>query len=365
MTHSAKSESGPETPEDAGSPVSPAAPHANGSLRPLRAILPWLLRLLGPALLLLFLLNSNLEQLFSMLLNAALWPILLSLLLLPPFIFFKVLRWRYILRQLGLDLPLRTGIGLYIVGIFLGATTPGQAGDLVKAWYLQERGQPLAPAMLSVVLDRLCDLLVMAAVATLGIFALGQLLPNPALRMLLVVGMSSSILIATVMLVARGPRQWLLIRALPAVLPARLCVALTRWNNQFTSLALHPRLLLTLAGTSLVSAFFTFFRLWLLFIALDVYVPLYLVVGSSALIAVLQVLPISIAGVGVRDAVLIATLTPLGYSQEQALGVSALFLLITLEHILVGFIVSLWYPLGQFKQQAITRETREEISAAN
>jgi len=63
--------------------------------------------------------------------------------------------------------------------------------------------------------------------------------------------------------------------------------------------------------------------------------------------------------------VLIATLVPLGYSQEQALGVSALFLLITLEHILVGFIVSLWYPLGQFKQQAITRETREEISAAN
>ena len=142
-------------------------------------------------------------------------------------------------------------------------------------------------------------------------------------------------------------------------------MALTRWNNQFTSLALHPRLLLTLAGTSLVSAFFTFFRLWLLFIALDVYVPLYLAVGSSALIAVLQVLPISIAGVGVRDAVLIATLAPLGYSQEQALGISALFLLITLEHILVGFIVSLWYPLGQFKQQTITPETREEIGAAN
>jgi uncharacterized protein (TIRG00374 family) len=205
----------------------------------------------------------------------------------------------------------------------------------------------------------------MAAVATLGIFALGQLLPNPALRTLLVVGMSSSILIATVLLVARGPRQWLLMRALPAILPARLCVALTRWNSQFTSLTLHPRLLLVLAGTSLTSAFFTFFRLWLLFIALDVYVPLYLVVGSSALIAVLQVLPISIAGVGVRDAVLIATLAPLGYSQEQALGISALFLLITLEHILVGFIVSFWYPLGQFRQQAITTETREEITAAN
>lgn len=329
---------------------------SNGSNQHLRTILRWLLRLLGPALLLLFLLNSDLAQLRDILINAALWPVLLSLLLMPPFIYIKVVRWRYLLRQLGLDLPMRTGLGLYTVGIFLGATTPGQAGDLVKAWYLQERGQPFAPAMLSVMIDRLCDLLVMGLIATLGIFALGQLLPSPALRMLLVIGMSSSFLLLTIFMVARGPRDWLLTRVLPAVLPARLHTAVTRWNSQFTSLTMHPRLLLILTATSLISALFTFFRLWLLFIALKVYVPLHLVIGSSALIAILQVLPISIAGVGVRDAVLIAILAPLGYSQEQALSVSALFLLITLEHILIGFIVSLWYPLGRFKAEAGGKE---------
>jgi len=43
---------------------------------------------------------------------------------------------------------------------------------------------------------------------------------------------------------------------------------------------------------------------------------------------------------------------PFGFTGElhsagQALSVAALFLLLTLEHILVGYIVSFWYPLGR------------------
>lgn len=319
----------------------------------MRKYLPWLLRLLGPALLVLFLVNSDLNELFTILVNADPWPILWSLLLLPPFLVIKAWRWQYLLRALGLDLPLPTAMGLYIVGIFLGTTTPGQAGDFVKAWYLRERGQPLAPALLSVMVDRLCDLLVMAALATLGIFALGQLLPSRSLQTLLVIGMGAALVVLTIFLVGRGPRAWLLTEGLPTVLPERLRASLARWNHQLSALTMHPRLIVALSVSSLLSALFTFYRLWLLFIALDVFVPLYLVVGVSALIAVLQVLPISIAGVGVRDAVLIAVLAPWGYSAEQALSVSALFLLISLEHILVGFIVSFWFPLGRYKQSEV------------
>ncbi|NTU80322.1 MAG: UPF0104 family protein, partial [Chloroflexales bacterium] len=117
---------------------------------------------------------------------------------------------------------------------------------------------------------------------------------------------------------------------------------------QLAHLHMSPGLIGAVSAASLISAGFTFWRLWLLFLALGLdQVPLYVVIGASALIAVLQVLPISIAGVGVRDAVLIAILQPYGYSAEQALTLSALFLLINLEHIFVGFIVSFWYPLGR------------------
>jgi len=312
----------------------------------MKKILPWLLRLLGPALLILFLANANLVELWATLRGASLWPILLSLLLMPPFVLIKAWRWLRIMRELGLQLDFATACALYTVGLFYGATTPGQAGDLLKAVYLRDRGQPLAPAMLSVILDRLFDLLVMAALATLGIFALGRLLPSRELQSALVVLMGLGLTALTVLLVARGPRTWMLTVALTRVAP-RLTATLGRWNEQLQGLTLRPALVVELGLLSLGSAFFTFLRLWLLFLALSLsLVPLYVVVGASALIAVLQVLPISIAGVGVRDAVLIAILLPYGYTTEQAITLSALFLLLNLQHIVVGFIVSLWYPLA-------------------
>jgi uncharacterized protein (TIRG00374 family) len=318
----------------------------------MRQYLPWLLRLLGPALLVLFLVRSDLGQLTNILISAKIWPIMLSLLLLPPFLIVKSWRWLRLLKAMGIGgLRLSTAVGLYIVGIFLGTTTPGQAGDLVKAWYLRDRGAPLAPALLSVVLDRLFDLLVMAVFATLGIFALGQLLPSRELQTVLVIAMGAGLTALTIVLIGRGPRQWLLTGPVAQLMPHRLREALARWSEQLATLSLTPGLLVAVSAASLLSAAFTFYRLWLLFDALSLeLVPLYVVVGVSALIAVLQVLPISIAGVGVRDAALIAVLAPYGYSAEQALSLSALFLLINVQHILVGFIVSFWFPLGKINQ---------------
>jgi glycosyltransferase 2 family protein len=318
----------------------------------MRTYLSWLLRLLGPLLLIVFLARSNLGELWRTMSGAALWPIALSLLLMPPFVVIKSWRWVRILREMGLRIDLPTAIALYTVGLFYGATTPGQAGDLLKAVYLRDRGQPLAPAMLSVVLDRLFDLLVMAALAVLGIFALGQLLPSRGLQTALVVAMGLGLAVVTVLLVAHAPRQWALTVALPRLAP-RLKVSLDRWNSQLGALSLRPGLLASLGLASLGSACFTFVRLWLLFLALNLSaVPLYVVVGISALIAVLQVLPISIGGVGVREVVLIPVLASYGYSPEKAITLSALFLLINVEHILVGFVVSFWYPLGATQAEA-------------
>jgi uncharacterized protein (TIRG00374 family) len=310
-------------------------------------LLRWLLRLLGPALLLLFLANANLGELWRTIATAAPWPVVVSLLLMPPFVLIKAWRWLRLMRELGLRLDFGSACALYTVGLFYGATTPGQAGDLLKAVYLRDRGEPLAPAMLSVVLDRLFDLLIMAGLATLGIFALGQLLPSRELQTGLVALMGLGLGGLTTVLVARRPREWALTAALPRVAPG-LTATLNRWNAQLRGLTLRPALLTELSLLSLVSAGFTFLRLWLLFLALGLdRVPLYVVIGASALIAVLQVLPISIAGLGVRDAVLIAILLPYGYSAEQAITLSVLFLLLNLQHILVGFIVSFWYPLGK------------------
>jgi hypothetical protein len=59
----------------------------------------------------------------------------------------------------------------------------------------------------------------------------------------------------------------------------------------------------------------------------------------------LQALPISVSGIGIRDAVLVALLRTYDYPDAYALALSGLFLLINVEHIIVGFLFSLRYPI--------------------
>ncbi|NJL33669.1 MAG: flippase-like domain-containing protein, partial [Chloroflexaceae bacterium] len=209
----------------------------------MRKYLPWLLRLLGPALLLVFLWQSDLGELTAILQNVNPWPVVWSLILILPFLIIKAWRWRVIMRTMDMDMPLPVATALYNVGIYLGSVTPGQAGDFIKAWYLRDRGYPLAPALLSVVLDRLCDLIVMALLAIVGIFALGQLLPGRFLQTLVVIAMLGGLAVLTVLLVARGPRQWMLTVLLPRILPNRLRESLHRWNEQMAMLHLTPLLI--------------------------------------------------------------------------------------------------------------------------
>ena len=129
-------------------------------------------------------------------------------------------------------------------------------------------------------------------------------------------------------------------------MPASLAPRLERWQSLLDTLEVHPSLVLALLGATVAATVVVMVRLWLLFRALDVVVPATLLVASAALISILQTLPVSVAGVGVRDAVLVAALARYGYPAERALALSALFLVLVIEQMLIGFVVTMRHPLG-------------------
>jgi hypothetical protein len=88
---------------------------------------------------------------------------------------------------------------------------------------------------------------------------------------------------------------------------------------------------LALLGATVAATVVVMVRIWLLFRAPDVIVPPALLVASAALISILQTLPASVAGVGVRDAVLVAALARHGHPAERELALSALFLVLVMS----------------------------------
>jgi glycosyltransferase 2 family protein len=308
----------------------------------------WLPRLIGPVLLVYFLLITPTHKILANLRELAWAPFLLSLALYPVFVTIKAWRWNLLMRQLHLQAPpLGYSISLYMIGVFMGASTPGQTGDFIKAWYLRERGQPLAPALFSIVLDRLFDFLIMALLSLLGLITFLAVFPQQLQRTIQIATIGFAIGIALVIpaLMARRPRERLL-SGVRALVPQRERARLDRWREQFAVLEMRPTLMGKLLLATLGSATATMGRLWLLFRALDITIFMPALIAASALIAILQTLPISFSGIGVRDAILIPVLGRYGYGPDRALALSALFLMLNVEHVLLGFLVSLRHPLG-------------------
>ena len=312
----------------------------------------WLTRLIGPAVLTYFLVTSDLHRIASILREVRWTPLVLSLALFPGVVVTKAWRWRRLIGELGMPMPsFGRAVTLFLIGQFAGAATPGQSGDFVRAWYLREHGGALSTALFSILFDRLLDFLLLALVSLVGLVAFLDVFP-PAMRPAILastVGFTTVMVLIVPALMARRSRRALLER-LRRLAPASFAPRLERWQALLDTLEVHPPLVLELLGATVAATVVVMVRIWLLFRALDVIVPVTLLVASAALISILQTLPVSIAGVGVRDAVLVAALARYGYPAERALALSALFLVLVIEQMLIGFVVTMRHPLGDSRR---------------
>jgi uncharacterized membrane protein YbhN (UPF0104 family) len=308
------------------------------------------LRLLGPLAFGYIVYRIDLEKLFTCLRQAEIHIYFLALPLVWISIFCKSLRWR----QLIVGGPVRDSARkieasflqsflVYFRAMFWGAATPGRVGELYKTKYVQEQGGSFGQALASAVMDRLFD------VASLFLFALlflGQLVDRltldlRAVGVIILVGFA---LLAGGLLIAFPMLLWPLgdtqhpkgsVKKKGALLWEKLGTAhaeVRRWGPMVW--------IFCLVSTCVALALFMLQR-YSIAIALDIHVDF---VTYSAVIAVsglLCLLPISVQGIGTRDAVLVLCLGWEGVPLERALAVSSLILMTMLINTTFGFVTFL------------------------
>jgi len=324
----------------------------------LRPMLRIGLRLLGPALLLYFLLTSDLQLVWRTLLTTDPWLLLLSIGLVVPFLVLKGVRWLMILRAWGIHFPLHEATALYCIGIFLGVVTPGQAGDAVKAWYVRKRGYPLSTGLASVVVDRLFDVGIMGVLAASGLYFFWDILPGGRLlNVLVVAGLLVAVVLGLVLASSHRLRVFVLQRIVPRIMPRKFSERLG--SGVLEQLHLTPRQIVVLTLVSIAGLAWTYIRIYLLFLALHTPIAIGPFIALVAILALIQ--PASPGGVGTREVALIIVLgATLQVSQAEAtaraLSLSALLLLLNLENVLIGFLYSLRYPLAEARQEALANQ---------
>ncbi len=308
--------------------------------------LTWGLRIGGTVVFVLILIyvvvsnKLNLTKLLDILSHANWLLVLLSISLIVLFIGVKSGRWRAILQTYGINLSLGQAWRIYAIGLGAGQFTPGQAGDVIKAWYLKAMGYPLSAALLSTVVDRLFDVVMLGLLTLEGVIVFWQSMSGDLpIVIALIVG-------SAIGLVALGIRP--VRERLWQMVMSRLNKGKAADETAPAAEVLHHRRAFAIASLLTFASFaVSITRVWLLCFAVGLNIGPLQIIGINALTTAAALIPISVGGVGTRDAILVfifGLLFPNTNYAEYAVAVSTLILLLNISNTVVGYAVWFRYP---------------------
>lgn len=231
-------------------------------------------------------------------------------------------RWIILLRARGTGVSAKSATWIYLVSSFIGGYT-AVAGDAARAFALSRRTAQGSNAVASVAVDRLLGLLSILAIALVGVFLAGRQMGEDTGRTLTVVSVvivsaGAAVLFADHWVRVVFPRAWHATR--PADRVFRLADALAAYRGHRAALASVALLSVGVQVLRIVQAY-------LLGIGIGIEVPFsyYLLFMPVGLIALM--LPISIAGFGVPQGVIVWLLQPRGVPEPDSLALSTLIVL--------------------------------------
>ncbi len=231
-------------------------------------------------------------------------------------------RWQRVLVAFDHRVQLSTLVHHYFAGQFLGNVLPSTiGGDVLRIGRATTTTGSREVAFASVVLERLTGFLALPLLMIIGFVIRPSLLSvRPSARLSLLIAGIVVVVLGVILYVSGHPRlagrfarheNWM--RFVGAV---HLGVDHLRRN---------PKRAATVIGASLLYQTSSMLVLYVVVRMLELPVPFAAVLAFGPAVAMLQVLPISLGGLGVREGALVLLLHPLGVRTGQAVALGLLW----------------------------------------
>ncbi len=227
-------------------------------------------------------------------------------------------RWSMVIKIISSRVRLRVALQILFIGLFFNQTLPSSiGGDAMRVWRIRHHGFPLRTAINSVLLDRLIALVALALFMLISYPVLHQLVDNPLLRLAVV--MAALVLIA-------GFAMLYYFRKIPRRFYGwRITEELRHISTEAHQITRTPRRAIEIIMLSIVMHAMTGMAIYEVARGLGLSIGLLECVVLTPPILLITVLPISIAGWGVREVGMVTALAFAGMAAHDALIVSILF----------------------------------------
>lgn len=316
----------------------------------MRSALSLLLPLIGLALFVVIVAGTGVDRIVEVFRSADPRAMALTPLIIVLILFMRGVRWRLILRGLGVDMPLGRATAVWCIGFFASSVTPAKSGDALRAVYVRrDSGRSYGEAFLSVFVDRLWDLIfiLLAGIITVPIFSRRYTeMPSAWIVVGSAVALGAVIYAGT----QRGVMQRLLRPLFGILVPQRFRAAFSlNFHSFYDGLRAYAGAgahHLAVALLTLVCWGLIFLLAWVIAWAMHINVSFAFIALIMPIVTLAELLPVSISGLGTREATVVYFFAAVGVGRAPAVGFSIAYLLIgTYLTALIGFLLWLRHPV--------------------
>lgn len=312
-----------------------------------------LLSVIGILLFIFILTRIDISSLLKIFLNINPLILLCALLVNGIAIIIKSYKWKLIVSTLKKEISLFASIKAFLIGFSLSVLTPAKLGDFIRAFYIRDEKCSLGKALSSVVTDRLIDIVMLFSFAFIGILIFSLIFHIQVLSMSLLIVLAIAIAAAVYVVTNRDLLSRLLRPFFNVFIPEHHKKTVSEYYHDFfsgLSIFFHDKktfVLVIIIG--ILSWIPPFVYAYLLARSIGINLDFTFFVIVIPIISLLDLLPISISGIGTRDAALIFLFGLQDISAEAAVAFSLLYLF--MSYWLIALIGALFWirnpiPLG-------------------
>jgi len=294
-----------------------------------------LVRFVGILIFIAILAELKILYIFTKLINANPSFVLLSVFSFFTMHLFKAFRWKYLLKTHQITLSLKSSYLMYTSGLFFGLLTPGRLGDFVKITYLKKYGVDVVKGFFVNVFDRLLDLIFLLLLAII----ISATFFNEFIINILILSFTIFSVIFIFYLLGNNKNNGLKLFLGIILGNNNKNILLSKFNDFFSLLNNHS-IQNTISLIVISSISWLVYILSIFFLSESINLGLsYSQVGIFFIISsIIALIPISFAGIGTRDMVLILLFSKIGYSKEEAISFSIIILTMYLFTAAIGLI---------------------------
>jgi uncharacterized protein (TIRG00374 family) len=258
--------------------------------------------------------------------NANLVFILISFIFLFFFLLTQTLKWFVIARYQKTKVPFFEAFKINLMASFYGNVTPSRVGNVIRSEYLKKYNKDIGKGLSNFTLDKVLDICSLVFLAGLFSFAFKHLIPIDFLTYSLILFI---VLVACLIIFIEEKRSKKILRIFYKMLiPEKFKQKAKNIFNSFYSDMPKKRYFLLFFILNLLNWIVLYTANYFIGLSVGVNVPFYWFLAIFPIATFVAQIPITIAGLGTREATLIALFGLFGVAATKVISISLISILI-------------------------------------